>query len=113
MKLEEGTTNGRSNASPSAAAASSPPATTATAAMLEIEFDNGSIIQHTAVGEEIARRFIAASQLPPASTRTRSRRSSRSSGSSDGGARRGARRRYRKNSVASPRKMKKPPGVGA
>ncbi len=27
--------------------------------VLEIEFDNGSIIQHTAVGEEIARRFIA------------------------------------------------------
>ncbi|MFN7571362.1 MAG: KTSC domain-containing protein [Betaproteobacteria bacterium] len=30
--------------------------------ILEIEFDNGSVIQHTAVGEEIARRFIAASQ---------------------------------------------------
>ena len=29
--------------------------------ILEIEFDNGSIIQHTAVGEEIARRFIASS----------------------------------------------------
>ena len=29
--------------------------------VLEIEFDNGSIIQHTAVGEEIARRFIASS----------------------------------------------------
>jgi len=27
--------------------------------VLEIEFDNGSIIQHTAVGEEIARRFLA------------------------------------------------------
>ncbi|MEP6608762.1 MAG: KTSC domain-containing protein [Burkholderiaceae bacterium] len=27
--------------------------------ILEIEFDNGSIIQHTAVGEEIARRFLA------------------------------------------------------
>ncbi len=26
--------------------------------VLEIEFDNGSIIQHTAVGEEIARRFL-------------------------------------------------------
>ncbi|MDL1861840.1 KTSC domain-containing protein [Betaproteobacteria bacterium PRO7] len=29
--------------------------------ILEIEFDNGSIIQHTAVGEEIARRFLASS----------------------------------------------------
>lgn len=29
--------------------------------VLEIEFDSGSIIQHTAVGEEIARRFISAS----------------------------------------------------
>ena len=29
--------------------------------VLEIEFDNGSIIQHIAVGEEIARRFISAS----------------------------------------------------
>ncbi len=29
--------------------------------ILEIEFDNGSIIQHTAVGEEIARRFLTAS----------------------------------------------------
>lgn len=28
---------------------------------LEIEFDNGSIIQHTAVGEEIARRFLSSS----------------------------------------------------
>ena len=28
---------------------------------LEIEFDNGSVIQHTAVGEEIARRFLARS----------------------------------------------------
>jgi len=27
--------------------------------ILEIEFDNGSIVQHTAVGEEIARRFLA------------------------------------------------------
>ncbi len=27
--------------------------------VLEIEFDNGSVIQHTAVGEEIARRFLA------------------------------------------------------
>ena len=31
------------------------------AEILEIEFDNGSIIQHTAVGEEIARRFISSS----------------------------------------------------
>ena len=29
--------------------------------ILEIEFDNGSVIQHTAVGEEIARRFLTAS----------------------------------------------------
>ena len=29
--------------------------------VLEIEFDDGSIIQHTAVGEEIARRFLASS----------------------------------------------------
>jgi hypothetical protein len=29
--------------------------------VLEIEFDNGSILQHIAVGEEIARRFIGAS----------------------------------------------------
>lgn len=29
--------------------------------ILEIEFDNGSIVQHTAVGEEIARRFLASS----------------------------------------------------
>lgn len=29
--------------------------------VLEIEFDNGQVIQHTAVGEEIARRFLAAS----------------------------------------------------
>ena len=27
--------------------------------VLEIEFDDGSVIQHTAVGEEIARRFLA------------------------------------------------------
>lgn len=27
--------------------------------ILEIEFDNGSVIQHTAVGEEIARRFLS------------------------------------------------------
>ena len=27
--------------------------------VLEIEFDNGQVIQHTAVGEEIARRFLA------------------------------------------------------
>lgn len=31
------------------------------ARILEIEFDNGSVIQHTAVGEEIARRFLASS----------------------------------------------------
>jgi hypothetical protein len=31
------------------------------ARVLEIEFDSGSVIQHTAVGEEIARRFIASS----------------------------------------------------
>lgn len=29
--------------------------------VLEIEFDNGSIIQHSAVGDEIARRFLASS----------------------------------------------------
>jgi hypothetical protein len=29
--------------------------------VLEIEFDDGSVIQHTAVGEEIARRFLASS----------------------------------------------------
>jgi hypothetical protein len=29
--------------------------------ILEIEFDDGSVIQHVAVGEEIARRFLAAS----------------------------------------------------
>jgi hypothetical protein len=29
--------------------------------ILEIEFDNGSVIQHTAVGEEIARLFLASS----------------------------------------------------
>jgi hypothetical protein len=29
--------------------------------ILEIEFDNGQLIQHTAVGEEIARRFLTAS----------------------------------------------------
>lgn len=29
------------------------------ARVLEIEFDNGQVIQHTAVGEEIARRFLA------------------------------------------------------
>jgi hypothetical protein len=27
--------------------------------ILEIEFDSGSVVQHTAVGEEIARRFLA------------------------------------------------------
>jgi len=27
--------------------------------ILEIEFDTGSVIQHTAVGEEIARRFLS------------------------------------------------------
>jgi len=29
--------------------------------VLEIEFDNGSILQHSAVGDEIARRFLASS----------------------------------------------------
>lgn len=29
--------------------------------VLEIEFDNGSVIQHSSVGEEIARRFLASS----------------------------------------------------
>jgi hypothetical protein len=29
--------------------------------ILEIEFDTGSIIQHSAVGEEIARRFLSSS----------------------------------------------------
>jgi hypothetical protein len=29
--------------------------------LLEIEFDNGSVLQHSAVGEEIARRFLASS----------------------------------------------------
>jgi hypothetical protein len=29
--------------------------------VLEIEFDNGSVVQHTAVGEEIARRFLGSS----------------------------------------------------
>jgi hypothetical protein len=29
--------------------------------VLEIEFDNGQVLQHTAVGEEIARRFLTAS----------------------------------------------------
>ncbi len=29
--------------------------------VLEIEFDNGDVIHHTAVGEEIARRFLTAS----------------------------------------------------
>ena len=29
------------------------------ARILEIEFDNGSVIQHTAVGEEIALRFLS------------------------------------------------------
>jgi len=31
------------------------------ARLLEIEFDNGSVIQHLAVGEEIARRFLTSS----------------------------------------------------
>ena len=31
------------------------------ARILEIEFDNGSVVQHTAVGEEIARRFLSSS----------------------------------------------------
>lgn len=29
------------------------------ARVLEVEFDNGSIVQHTGVGDEIARRFLA------------------------------------------------------
>lgn len=29
------------------------------ARILEIEFDNGTIIQHTGVGDEIARRFLS------------------------------------------------------
>ena len=29
--------------------------------VLEIEFDNGSVMQHTAVGEEIALRFLSSS----------------------------------------------------
>jgi len=29
--------------------------------VLEIEFDNGQVVQHTAVGEEIARRFLSSS----------------------------------------------------
>jgi hypothetical protein len=29
--------------------------------VLEIEFDNGSVLQHTAVGDEIARQFLASS----------------------------------------------------
>jgi len=29
--------------------------------VLEIEFDNGQVMQHTAVGEEIARRFLSSS----------------------------------------------------
>ena len=29
--------------------------------VLEIEFDNGQVVHHTAVGEEIARRFLASS----------------------------------------------------
>jgi hypothetical protein len=29
--------------------------------ILEIEFDDGSVVQHSAVGEEIARRFLASS----------------------------------------------------
>jgi hypothetical protein len=31
------------------------------ARVLEIEFDNGSIVQHTGVGEEAARRFLESS----------------------------------------------------
>ncbi|WP_156822011.1 KTSC domain-containing protein [Azoarcus sp. KH32C] len=27
--------------------------------ILEVEFDNGSIVQHSGVGDEIARRFLA------------------------------------------------------
>jgi len=29
--------------------------------VLEIEFDSGSVVRHTGVGEEIARRFLASS----------------------------------------------------
>lgn len=29
------------------------------ARVLEVEFDNGTVIQHTGVGEEIARRLLA------------------------------------------------------
>ncbi len=29
------------------------------ARVLEIEFDNGSVIQHSGVGDEIARRFLS------------------------------------------------------
>ncbi|AYH41862.1 KTSC domain-containing protein [Azoarcus sp. DN11] len=31
------------------------------ARILEIEFDNGSVVQHSGVGDEIARRFLASS----------------------------------------------------
>lgn len=31
------------------------------ARVLEIEFDNGNVLQHTGVGDEIARRFLASS----------------------------------------------------
>lgn len=31
------------------------------ARILEVEFDNGSVVAHSAVGEEIARRFLNAS----------------------------------------------------
>jgi hypothetical protein len=29
------------------------------ARILEVEFDNGSVVQHSGVGEELARRFLA------------------------------------------------------
>ncbi len=67
--------------------------------VLEIEFDNGSIIQHTAVGEEIARqvyrKLVAGKRLQ---------------GHHPGGVHRQAREvsAYRKNSVARPRKMNTP-----
>jgi len=31
------------------------------ARVLEVEFDSGSVVRHTGVGEEIARRFLASS----------------------------------------------------
>jgi len=29
------------------------------ARILEVEFDNGSVVQHSGVGDEVARRFLA------------------------------------------------------